>query len=579
MAPPLAFGDLQAQLYASETSRKELATRADQLQDACHELQQEVRQKTLCIEALRDTISTLEALYQERAVRCERLELKLSSLTFDPTPIIEVEQDTSPVPSRKTSKSGGGGGGKTKGHHSSKKEKKSSSSSSSSKGKKKTSHIKKEKSTNKDSKDSSSSGSGKRNGKKKKRRKSSKPSPSKSKAEPMTGESTFKTTSDEGQETTEEPNQPQQASITADETVESKDNPSSHDIATAAPVVIVDEVQAIEKDTVSTNNTDDTTESSLGDDQEEDWGDDDEYDDDDDDDSSCASVDELEDEEEMSWSSTAAAEEEQAQRPDDDDEEEARKGNEGGDESEDQKNDTTESKRSAISTENSAPVNEAAIADRLAEGPLRIAYFQLLLHRDQTNLRNLQLQRQLNRAEKQVEELSEQLNKSTTFVSLRYTNLSSTPSLTSTKDEQNVEAAPPPPPTNIEEKSNAGDPFQSIRTSLNAGNKPLKWLMKGQKLPQFSAGGGPTPTKASLPAKPASSPIRSLRLRPWSPRGSKSPTNGGDVRSPTNGLPEEPPDTGETVMFYPIRMSDRVAYMDGDTGEDPSDATIRRVEI
>ena len=139
-----AFADLQAQFYACEKTNKTLEVTVESLQECCHELQQEVRQKTLSIQALRETIDTLDGLYQERALRCERLELKLSSLTFDPTPLREVEEEMAaspvvwpppPVRKKKKTKSNGtnnnnSSSGSSSSSSGSKKEKKTSSSSS-----------------------------------------------------------------------------------------------------------------------------------------------------------------------------------------------------------------------------------------------------------------------------------------------------------------------------------------------------------------------------------------------------------------------------------------------------------------
>eukprot|EP00977_Amphora_coffeiformis_P021625 scaffold9603_cov195-Amphora_coffeaeformis.AAC.1 len=342
----------------------------------------------------------------------------------------------------------------------------------------------------------------------------------------------------------------------------------------------------------------------------------------DDDGSSCASVDDLEDEgvyRDSGMSSPPLSVDEENQHPydgvanekkdrQDEEEEEARKGSVGGDDQE--LKSKTPIKRSNSNDSNSndsnKPIDETVLAEQLSEGPLRIAFFQLLLQRDQTNLRNLQLQRHLNRAEKQLEELTDQLNKSTTFVSLRYNDSRASP-----RNEQKDEAAPTvvpcssPPPlptitTTIPESNPSSDPiFQSIKTNFNAGNKPLKWLMKGQKITQFGIGGGSASNNNKVLHPPYKPATVTRRLRPWSPRSSNSnhssdddsstssrPTAGDfhGRQSPFHGLPEDFPQMGETVTFYPIRTADRPVYIESDddkkdSGGGNAHVPVQRVEI
>ena len=267
---------------------------------------------------------------------------------------------------------------------------------------------------------------------------------------------------------------------------------------------------------------------------------------------------------------------------------------------------------------NNTHVDEAVIAEQLTEGPLRVAFLQLLVQRDQTNLRNLQLQQHLNRAEKQLEELTDRLNKSTTFVSLRYNADTAKGTSMTRSNERNVQAVPSNPPSSITtttpartipESNPSSEPlFQSIKTSFNAGSKPLKWLMKGQKITQFGVSGVSTTSHSNKtvyhpPYKPATT---CRRLRPWSPRNDKSNNNNnikddddgdddnrsigsltaGDglgKQSPSYGSSKDIPDLGETVTFYPIRTSDRSTYMMDDSndndGDDSNKGTRQRVEI
>eukprot|EP00977_Amphora_coffeiformis_P007194 scaffold1565_cov221-Amphora_coffeaeformis.AAC.1 len=55
-----ALQALQGRFHESEQARLTLTQTVEQLTQCCHELQQEVRQKTLCVTALRETISTLD---------------------------------------------------------------------------------------------------------------------------------------------------------------------------------------------------------------------------------------------------------------------------------------------------------------------------------------------------------------------------------------------------------------------------------------------------------------------------------------------------------------------------------------
>ena len=456
-----AFTELQLQLYECEKTKSALETTVESLQECCHELQQEVRQKSLSIEALRESVETLESLYQEKVIKCERLELKLSSLTFDPSPLIEVEQDDSLLsppehsPRFRKKKRGKNNHNNTTSANNQQRKKDKKNSKTKKKKHDNSSNEKKEK----HSKDGKQKDKDSKKKKKKRRESNSNSNIEKEKR----SDSTESTDNEQILETTQV-----KVSSLLDLDNEEDENYENYENDKEEKEQCTNQ-EKIRPDMIKDDDDDDDDLDNEKDDEYDNDEEEDEYDD--------------EEEEDASVSSASSK------------------------------------------SMSDLPGDEAAIAEQLSEGPLRLAFFNVLLQRDQTNLRNLQLQRRLSRTEKQVEELSEQLNKSTTFVSYHHKNSSN-----------NNESIVP----------KMTDPLDSIRNSLgNTGSKPLKWLMKGQKITHCQ------------------------RLRPWSPR-EKS-----DVKTKSPPLPLEKKG-GETVTFYPIRVADRQAYI---PEQSDSSNTIRRVEI
>ena len=486
-----AFTELQAQLYACEKTNTALAQNVDNLQVCCHELQQEVRQKTLSIEALRATIDTLEGLYQESALRCERLEFKLSALTYDPAPLYDEDEDLPP-------------------HRRHKKKTKTGHKKPSSKHKKiKADGSKKEKTKDKDSKESSS----KR--KKKKRRRRKLGSTSGESANHLVHKDAASgdpspALNEQRIENAKAVEADEQGKVTA---VTSPAEPGQSPPPPPAPAAELEEDNDMEYDDYDDDLSVGSTDSETSMDSAGHMLDEDDIDEEEEEatEEPEATVDKL----------VAAAsefdEDNKNGKKSDDDEPEI-------EDDEEEGNNTTDSVRSNSpppeppSVTGDSVLDEAAIARNLTDGPLRLAFLEILLERDQTNLLNLQLQRKLNQREKQMEELHDQLNFAS-FVSLRKTMpiedhpLSSSPESVSSME-------------GVSSRSNAAGRLHSFRSSLNnTGSKPLKWLMKGQKISHLNTKtASPSATLPSPSSPRAVSPRlpqlgRSLRLRPFSPRG------------------------------------------------------------
>jgi hypothetical protein len=586
-----AFAEVQAKLYACENDKKALEKSVEDLQNCCHELQQEVRQKTLSIEALRATVETLEGLFQESSLKCERLEFKLSSLTYDPAPLYEIEANID-LPRKKKVKTGsrGGGGNTTK---LTKKGKKASSSHSSNKSKKSKSggpaSRKKEKGKGK------AASSPKRKGKKRRRPKASSSPTDKAAPSAESGDRNDENSAPVLVEKEEEDKQsinetveaageisarvtpPTEAQATLEGQETSPDEGASEaDNATdAAPVVQIDtttngdtiqesenvktdamqdeqasmdstaqeegaDIDSAQDETtteLATNNTEEEIDESIDEDE-----DDEDFDEDFDDEDSVSSVDS-----DTSWASAssetstdsstdpagdsyedevrlrryrlvAAASEFEEDNVESDDGGE----NEEGDPSPVRaRNDSPPLESSAMQIDSA--MDEAAIVQRLSDGPLRLAFLNILVQRDQTNLLNLQLQRKINQQERQMEDLTDQLN-FTSFVSLRKTIPIEDPNL---PGRRSPDRAPSPVftekdvPQPIHPNSRRRSPFKT--SSSSSGSKSLKWLMKGQKVSQLS-GKAPAPGSLSPPAPHQQSSrlpsfSRSLRFRPWGSRG------------------------------------------------------------
>ena len=102
------------------------------------------------------------------------------------------------------------------------------------------------------------------------------------------------------------------------------------------------------------------------------------------------------------------------------------------------------------------------------------------------------------------------------------------------------------------------------------------------RLRSWSPRGGASTNHPSEDAKKRDPPARGQENngRAVPPQPSSMSGNRKDTVSPNqhlNGLSPDPPDSNETVTFYPIRLADRQAYMEGLEPDSPP--PVRRVEI
>lgn len=525
------FADLQLQLYETENERDDLRETVTTLTMSCHELQGELRQETFTRIALRATVLTLQqalresdALYEERTVHCEKLDFRLSSLTYvDRGPLLDV-------PPKKKKK-------KRKGL----KNKKSKDEGKTRSGSKKEKTHKEEKvdkvgKVQKAEKESSSS--------KRRRKKKKKTSKSEDGVKP------------EGETSTP----PVDPTAAQDElsTAAQKESPnilSLDESSTAAqnesPNVSQDESSPAGQNESPNTSQDESPiashSKSIAEEEEApsliDQAEDDE-DEEEEETPPLVSADEvaihLPPSEADSMDDPAGDEEEDSSDEDDYDEEESVDFDfETDDESVATEADENDSSGGSFVKvdDDPAAVDESAIADSIHDGPVRAAFYQLLLQRDQAQLKRLQLQGQLRKSERKVEQLSDMLNQNSTVMQVSYS--ATTVDEQKTQNESiaklNDKVERFPAEHGVPEAKSAAP---NLGHKFNMKNPSLKWLMKGQKIPQLNVPHHPTPH----PSKVGS--MRQKLFRAWSPTtetqlGGKRPANRGS--SNTNNRPKSTP--------------------------------------
>jgi hypothetical protein len=523
------FADLQLQLYETEKERDDLRETVSSLTTACHELQGELRQETVSRLALRATVLTLQealresdALYEERAVHCEKLAFRLSSLTYvDRGPLLDVP------PKKKKKKKRKGKTKETK-KKSLKKGHEDKARTASKKGKvDKEEKVDREGKADKTEKESSS----KRKRKKKKKASKSKDG-TKQEGEAIIPPVDPTTIQDESATdgNKESPNVSLDESSTAahnespndapDESATAAQNEPSNavqDQSSTAPhnesiaqqdevSALLDHVEEEEQETLPLVSADevamplppseaDAMDDPAGDEEEDNSSDeeDDDYDDEGSVDFDCETDDES-----------------VATEADDDDA-------------------SVGSFLEVDDDDDPATVDESAIADSIRDGPVRAAFYQLLLQRDQSQLRRLQLQGQLRKSERKVEQLSDMLNQNSTVMQVSYSATTVDEQKTQKEGfvELNAKVERTPADHGVPEGKSAA---QNLGKKFNMKNPSLKWLMKGQKIPQLNVPRPPSPQHSKVAS------MRQKLFRPWSPTAetpldAKRPANKGSANT------------------------------------------------
>jgi hypothetical protein len=532
------FADLQLQLYETEKERDDERETVTTLTMSCHELQGELRQETVSRLALRATVLTLQqalresdALYEERALHCEKLDFRLSSLTYvDRGPLLDV-----PPKKKKKKKKG------------LKKKKKKDEGKTRSGSKKEKPHkeekVDKAGKVEKAEKESSSS--------KRKRKKKKKTSKSEDgvKQEGETSTPPVDPTAARDESSTaeqkESPNIPPDESSTAaqKESLNVSQDESSPAAQNESPNVSQDESPIASH---SKSIAEEEEASSLIDQAEDD------EDEEEEETPPLVSADEvaihLPPSEADSMDDPAGDEEEDSSDEDDYDEEESVDFDfETDDESVATEADEDDSSVGSFVEvdDDPAAVDESAIADSIHDGPVRAAFYQLLLQRDQAQLKRLQLQGQLRKSERKVEQLSDMLNQNSTVMQVSYSATTVDEQKTQNESiaELNDKVERSPAEHGVPEAKSAAP---NLGHKFNMKNPSLKWLMKGQKIPQLNVPYHPTPH----PSKVGS--MRQKLFRAWSPTtetqlGGKRPANRGS--SNTNNRPKSTPTVPKEVDY------------------------------